>query len=238
MATQKSLYDLLGLSSSASGDEIGARADAMLLKLQDSPLTADTSNQQKFVLYARETLCDPNKRVKYDRSLRDRAAAQLSRDRADGATSASASGSQSWLILGLGALLACGAAAYLVTRSEPPAQPSVANVARSNAAAATSPNTTNAVPSAKVDASAAAKGAELAPTDIFAMNQNSVVIVKGGTDSQGSGVVISSDEVITNCHVAAKARDISVIVGAKELPARIRYRDLGHDLCQLIAPAT
>ncbi|VAX08960.1 hypothetical protein MNBD_GAMMA26-2208 [hydrothermal vent metagenome] len=40
----------------------------------------------------------------------------------------------------------------------------------------------------------------LDPTEIFSLNQNSVGFVYSG-GSQGSGVVIDNNEVVTNCHV-------------------------------------
>jgi serine protease Do len=83
--------------------------------------------------------------------------------------------------------------------------------------------------------------AELSAADIFKMNQASIVVVRGMIDggrgvSQGSGVVIGDEAVITNCHVARAASDISVRLAGQVLSARVNYRDQGHDLCQLAVP--
>jgi serine protease Do len=79
---------------------------------------------------------------------------------------------------------------------------------------------------------------ELSAADVFKMNSVSIVVVRGVMEggrgvSQGSGVVIADEEVITNCHVAKAATDLSIRIGNQMLPAKVRYRDQGHDLCQL-----
>ena len=83
-----------------------------------------------------------------------------------------------------------------------------------------------------------AAGAELSAAELFKRNQASIVVVHGalaserGT-SQGSGVVIAAEEVVTNCHVAQSAAELTVRIGGQTLPAKLHYRDQGHDLCQL-----
>ena len=51
--------------------------------------------------------------------------------------------------------------------------------------------------------------------DVFAKVESSVVVVlaldkRGNVTGQGSGVVISDYEVVTNCHVLDKAADLMV----------------------------
>jgi serine protease Do len=112
-----------------------------------------------------------------------------------------------------------------------------------NTAATTANATENAIANPAPETAAPAATlptAELSAADIFKMNQGSIVVVRGASGastslgmSQGSGVVIADEEVVTNCHVARAATDLTVRIGNQSLPARVRYRDQGHDLCQL-----
>lgn len=54
----------------------------------------------------------------------------------------------------------------------------------------------------------------------------------------GSGVYLSPDEVITNCHVTRNAHSITVIRGAILLRATAQKSDPQHDLCLLKTAAT
>lgn len=49
----------------------------------------------------------------------------------------------------------------------------------------------------------------------------------------GSGVVIGSDQVVTNCHVVAEAQAVNVMVNDQSLPATALKADWHHDLCIL-----
>ena len=53
--------------------------------------------------------------------------------------------------------------------------------------------------------------------------------------SQGSGVIIGPEALITNCHVLAKANSIMLIQGDVIVLAKLKYIDLERDLCQLSA---
>jgi serine protease Do len=74
------------------------------------------------------------------------------------------------------------------------------------------------------------------PSAIFKQNEDSVVVVRADGSSQGSGVVIGTDTVVTNCHVASRASQVTVIFKGQSIPAKVAFRDQGHDLCQLNAP--
>jgi S1-C subfamily serine protease len=59
-----------------------------------------------------------------------------------------------------------------------------------------------------------------------------VIRAQGGY-SLGSGVVIGTDRVATNCHVTRDARQIAVLQGGLRLPAQSQQVDAYHDLCLL-----
>lgn len=79
------------------------------------------------------------------------------------------------------------------------------------------------------------------PAEIFSMVSPSVVVVRA-LDAQdkvislGSGVVIASAQVVTNCHVTEKGARLEVKSGLSTLPADLRYSDRERDLCQLSVP--
>ena len=79
------------------------------------------------------------------------------------------------------------------------------------------------------------------PAEVFAIASPSIVIVRaldaqGKVISLGSGVVIASTQVVTNCHVTDKATRLEVKSGSDTLAASIRYTDRERDLCQLAVP--
>ncbi len=59
-----------------------------------------------------------------------------------------------------------------------------------------------------------------------------VLRAEGGY-SLGSGVVVGSERVVTNCHVTRDARQIRVLQGGLRLPAQLQQVDAYHDLCLL-----
>lgn len=54
--------------------------------------------------------------------------------------------------------------------------------------------------------------------------------------SFGSGVVIAPETVITNCHVLAKGKSISVKTGHEYYDAKLQLPDVERDLCQITVP--
>ncbi|MBN2062730.1 MAG: trypsin-like peptidase domain-containing protein, partial [Deltaproteobacteria bacterium] len=53
------------------------------------------------------------------------------------------------------------------------------------------------------------------------------------TRNKGSGVVVDTDLVATNCHVIEDAEQIWVIYKEKEYPAKVQYADWDRDVCTL-----
>ncbi len=81
-----------------------------------------------------------------------------------------------------------------------------------------------------------AVGMDLKPSQIFAADSPSIVVVvaygqDGKAIAQGSGVVIAKDSVVSNCHVIEKAAIARVVCRNKNLPATLRYEDVERDLC-------
>ena len=64
---------------------------------------------------------------------------------------------------------------------------------------------------------------------VFAMN------AQGAPFSQGSGVVIARETLITNCHVIAGAKSVVVKHDNQSFDVRLQHIDLERDLCQLTA---
>jgi hypothetical protein len=96
-------------------------------------------------------------------------------------------------------------------------------------------------------AGATAGAAAMSAEDIFAavspsIGRIQIMDASGKMIGQGSGVVVGSGIVITNCHVVAEAWQISVKVGGKVLPGKVVVSDRELDLCSvnvagLAAPA-
>ncbi|WP_324780942.1 tetratricopeptide repeat protein [Thiobacillus sedimenti] len=55
-------------------------------------------------------------------------------------------------------------------------------------------------------------------------------------ENQGSGVVVGSEQVATNCHVVDEGRAIEVTWQGKKLAANLQRSDLSRDLCVLSVP--
>lgn len=78
--------------------------------------------------------------------------------------------------------------------------------------------------------------AELDPVTLIKLSTSvlkvEVIRAQGGY-SLGSGVVVGTDRVATNCHVTRDARQIAVLQDGLRLPAQSQQIDAYHDLCLL-----
>ena len=79
------------------------------------------------------------------------------------------------------------------------------------------------------------------PQEIFEAASHSIVVVEvhdgaGKLEATGSGVVVATGEVITNCHVAVEGKMLLVRQGKTQYPAQLHYADRDRDLCQLTVP--
>ena len=80
--------------------------------------------------------------------------------------------------------------------------------------------------------------AGLSPDAFYSKTSPSVWLVKtfdadGLALSVGSAVVIAPDTLLTNCHVLAKAKRVSVRQDKASYDAKLQYADVERDLCQL-----
>jgi tetratricopeptide (TPR) repeat protein len=79
------------------------------------------------------------------------------------------------------------------------------------------------------------------PEQIFVEASPSVVVVdildaKGKPIGRGSGTVIGTGLVITNCHLAQSGKSLQVRQSGKTFNATLQYADPDRDLCQLTVP--
>lgn len=79
------------------------------------------------------------------------------------------------------------------------------------------------------------------PEQIFDEASRSIVVIHGyGRDgkptNQGSGVVVSRESAVTNCHVLDDAAKINVVYQYQQYEATLRASDSDRDLCELKVP--
>ena len=82
------------------------------------------------------------------------------------------------------------------------------------------------------------KTTHAAPSDALVNQLNAQVLrvqveLANGSFGLGSGVVVAKDQVVTNCHVVAKAKSISVVSGGASFAASALKPDWRHDVCML-----
>lgn len=112
------------------------------------------------------------------------------------------------------------------------------------AANCTRPWSTTVVALGLAGALSSGPASALTPAEVFAAVSPSVWRVQtfdvdGLLLGQGSGVVVGVGQVVTNCHVLAKARRVQVRREAQQgqaLPATLVQWDVQRDLCQLQVP--
>ena len=73
---------------------------------------------------------------------------------------------------------------------------------------------------------------------VYGLASKITVVVKSiydekETTAQGSGVILSEEEVVTNCHVIKGANQIKVLIGDEVHSATLQYPDWGRDICSL-----
>jgi hypothetical protein len=86
----------------------------------------------------------------------------------------------------------------------------------------------------------AAPVATLQPDEIYTRSAGGVTLVKaydeeGKLMSIGSAVLIAPENLLTNCHVLAKAKRIEIKQEQSVFEAKLVYVDIERDLCQIAA---
>jgi hypothetical protein len=213
----KTLYQILGVTSAATVDEVRAAYTKLVERVP--PLDAV---QRLAVKEAFGTLVNPQRRDAYDASLL-------------GATVVLAEEPERSfnrpLWAGLAVLLVAGTWwALRHGKARPPAQATQVQWMAPTAAAPAEPVAT-----------AAAPGRSLSAEELFARTAPSVVRVNalgssGESVAFGSGVVIDSGTVVTNCHVARRGASLRVKHLTEQFDATVAMSDEAHDLCRLSVP--
>ena len=215
----KNLYQILGVPTAATADEIGA-AHAKLVE-RVPPLDAV---QRLAVREAFGTLNHPQRRAAYDASLHGNSR------RAGVAAEADEPPRGIPKVLSLGCVLLLAVGAWWVLRPSKPTQ-------------APAPLVHWVVPTATTGAApaTAAPGRPLSAEALFARTSGSVVRVNalsgaGESLAFGSGVVVDTATVVTNCHVARRGVNLKVKHQAEQFDATVTIADEAHDLCKLSVP--
>lgn len=217
---KKSLYEILGVGPRATPEEIAAAYERRRSQVDAAP-TPDTGLKMA-LREAHAVLSNPQRRAVYDNSLKGRETRALNQARqAQREEERSGLGKAPVVVLGL--VLLVGGGWWLAKRSSQ-AEPVRAQVQRLDPRAASAP---------------VAEGPTLSPEQLYAKVSQSIVRInvlrRDGTPvALGSGVVIDTDTVITNCHVALDGDTVQVREDNKDaLPATVTVADEEFDLCKL-----
>jgi serine protease Do len=230
----KNNYEILDIPIDASVDAIrfayGRALDAIK---RERP---DDAGAIAEVRKAYEILSDTERRTAYDSRLARVPGRPATRD----AVALEAGSSNGWMKWMIGALvIAIGFGVYAFVRKKEesaeigprtvrmPTQTTRSNTAEPVTAASTSEN-----------ASAPSNAAKLTSEQLFSAASPSIARItakntSGNTVAIGSGVVIDSSHIITNCHVAQQGQQLSARVGRDTLNAIIDIADEEFDLCRL-----
>jgi serine protease Do len=217
----KTLYQILGVAPTASADDIQAAYSQLAERVP--PLDAV---QRMAVKEAFGTLHHPQRRAAYDASLHGGGRAQ-----APAAVAAEpASRKPLWLGLAL-LLLAAGGWALRPHKAPAAAAQRVEWVTPQAAAQPVAAGAAASAPAARA----------LSAEQLFARLSPSVVRVNalsefGESTAFGSGVVVDSATVVTNCHVARQGVKLRVKHQAEQFQATLTTADEAHDLCKLSVP--
>jgi len=232
---KRTLYDILGVPKDAGAIDIGLAYKARRAALQNSP-NADP-NEINLVHEAYHVLCLPNERAAYDAkliTLAEREAAK-SMAHADLALEPEEDDVPAWkkkpVLVGLGVLVAL--AAWFILKPAPkPVAPAPRVVAQRELVRPAEPaggQIANAIATPSVEKSGEQLFAELSRSTA----RITVHDVSGRTVGLGSGVVVGTGQVITNCHVATAGGTLAVKVGGEQFSASVEVADEEYDLCRL-----
>src|SRR5882672_3337771 len=230
------LYQLLGVAPNASKEQIAA-AYRTALGAAENARHSDP-NSATFLRDAYQILSNDAQRAAYDASL---VRAQRGAAAPAPAADARAIGWMPWLV---GVMLLVGLVAAWQWRKAPvqPASPKTALVAQKDEARGAPAENAPAAPARSIETAPVAVQPLVRSTEeIFVQLAPSVVRVNvldgsGAPIGSGSGVVIDRETVITNCHVALRARRLTVRIGDDTRAATVGTADEQFDLCRLNVP--
>ena len=242
---QRSHYEVLEIAEDAKREEIALAYQRSLEALARDPVAA--SDAKLHLRRAYEVLTDPMQRMTYDLSLR-RTAPQINYETVDedGGSLLSRLWDTIWvkalvlvLILLLITMWMRSGKRDINVGLTP--RELISNTAVGNpVAGATRRNDDGGIQSTagNPDASSTAAPGGRSAEDVFAKVSSSVVRINvanagGEITSTGSGVVIGSGMVVTNCHVALRGESLEVKVGGASYSASVDAADEERDLCRL-----
>ncbi len=234
-AKKRTLYDILGVPRDAGAIDIGLAYRARSAALQNSP-NADP-NEINLVHEAYHVLCMPGERAAYDAKLLTMAEREAAKamSHADLALEPEPEEVPAWkkkpVLAGLAILVVL--LGWFVLRPAPkPAAPAAKIVAQRELRPANeggSAQLANAIAAPTVEKSGEQLFAELSRSTA----RITVHDVSGRTVGLGSGVVIGTGQVVTNCHVATAGGTLAVKVGGEQFSASVEVADEEFDLCRL-----
>jgi serine protease Do len=232
MAGRRTFYDALGVARDASSVDIASAFRDKLAAMKDKPGVLPEAMDELREAY--QTLANPTRRAEYDRSLPPSNAREA---RARGAAPVAEGAGPDprtritviTVAVVLLAIMFWGWKRHRVAGAPQASAPAVVSMTRSEVAS------TVAEPAAR---SEAVSRGPLSAEQVFAQASASIVRIhaqddKGQRVKQGSGVVIGTGRVITNCHVASGASRLTVSSGGTSYSASIRVADEPFDLCSL-----
>lgn len=240
-------YQILGLTRDASSIDIASAVRDKLAELKGEP---GSEGQADEVREAYQVLANPHSRAEYDAGLppdRAQLAARQAASRGPGpiAFVMEVLREAGVVKVGIGAVvLAMATIIWFKTRPPKPPPPQIVEISRTivpqlpvRAEAPPASAPAPATEATSVSGPPSASGSMNAE-DVFRAVSGSVARIQvtdssGRLISQGSGVVIGSTLVITNCHVVADAFDITVKVGGTVLQGVVQVADKEFDLCSL-----
>jgi serine protease Do len=235
MAARRTHYDVLGVARDASSVDIASAFRDKLAAMQSKPDALPEAIDALREAY--QTLASPALRDEYDESLPPAAGTRPSKARSTDDLHEGSSAFRGTVLKLFIGLMVVGVAFWgwkrhkaespsptvvSVTRTEPPANSASASSAERQA----------------TRGGAQSFGSARSAENIFAEVSPSIVRVHAADASgrqikQGSGVVVGTGRVITNCHVTSGAAQITVASGADSRPASVYIADEEFDLCSL-----
>ncbi len=242
---QRSHYELLDIAEDAKREEIALGYQRSLEALARDPEAAPGAKAD--VRRAYEVLTNPMQRMTYDLSLR-RNAPQFTYETVEGDEGSLIS--RLWDRLWVKAVVLVLALLVVTMWMRPGKRDTGIGLAPAEFVSSTASGNAVAGPTGrssddgtqntagKRDASSTAAQSGRSAEDVFAKVSGSVVRInvanaEGDITSTGSGVVIGSGMVVTNCHVALRGEALEVKVGGGSYSASVDVADEERDLCRV-----
>jgi len=227
---KRSLYQILNVAKEASPEEISVAYEKARARLAEQ--ANPDPNEAIILREAFQVLSNPQKRVVYNTSQSNRES---------GATQAAVRGeeppSSRRMVLLLGAVVVIALVGWVaVKKSERHAQ---------EVAAASAPQVVGAV---QLINPAGQNGAVrmppnkilrvLSPEELYATVAPSVALISIKNDQgvmigSGSGVLVGTNQVITNCHVARAGSQLELFMANEKFTGTVETADEHYDLCML-----